>query len=219
VVSVYALILLIALVAPTSLAEDMLIPEDEEDPAGGGGEAALEAPSVPTAPSDPRIPQVPSVPGTGIDVPDEEVSDGIASPVETLPPEKDEVPFITPQSPLYLVVALVVIGVMTTYAPGEIRRMRIEAALRASMDGRLALAMGDFIVALTAFDRAIDQAHTAYTRRWRVDRPAEWRLLPDSFYISLWRGRAAALMGMGRKKSAVATSRLADELEAAVDTE
>jgi hypothetical protein len=40
--------------------------------------------------------------------------------------------------------------------------------------------------------------------------------MPDDFYISLWRGRASALRGMGRDKAALATTRLADELEAVV---
>ena len=141
----------------------------------------------------------------------------VTVPLETVPPEDDDQPFVLPDRLGWILIALVVLGVVSSYAPGEIQRIRIESAHRESMDARLALAMGDFPTALAAFDRAIEQAHSAYTRRLKVGGPATWRLLPDGFYISLWRGRAAALVGMGRRRTAVATSRLADELEAAID--
>lgn len=162
-----------------------------------------------------------SVPGTSGVVPLEPAGangDGAtANPVETLPPTGDDsFEPITPNDPLIIVLVLVVFGAVGLYAPGEIRRMRIESAFRESLDARLALAQGEFVVALAGFDRAIDQAHPAYTRRKHVSRPAEWMLMPDGFYISLWRGRASALRGVGRKKAATATMRLADELEIVV---
>ncbi len=138
-------------------------------------------------------------------------------PVETIPRKGADTydPFPT-LDPLIIVVMIVVFGALALYAPGEIQRMRIESAFRESLDARLALAKGEFVMALAGFDRAIEQAHPAYTRRLRVDRPADWTLMPDDFYISLWRGRASALRGIGREKAAVATARLADELEAVV---
>jgi hypothetical protein len=196
------------------------------DPGGGGtGDGdyggSTDTPGAPgTAPGqDPAPgPGVPvdggGVPGGG---PSGDVDVDVTVPVETLPPDGDGSPFVLPGNLVLVLIALVVLGVLSSYAPGELQRMRIESAHRESMDARLALAMGDFATALAAFDRAIEQAHPAYTRRLTVGGPASWRLLPDGFYISLWRGRAAALMGMGRRRSAVATSRLADELEAAVN--
>ena len=162
-----------------------------------------------------------SVPGTNGAVPVDPAdasSDGAtANPLETLPPTGDDsFEPITPNDPLLIVLVLVVFGAVGLYAPGEVRRMRIESAFRESLDARLALAQGKFIVALAGFDRAIDQAHPAYTRRQHVGRPAEWTLMPDGFYISLWRGRASALMGLGRERAATATMRLADELDTVV---
>ncbi len=138
-------------------------------------------------------------------------------PVETVPRKGADTydPFPT-LDPLIIVALIVVFGALALYAPGEIQRMRIESAFRESLDARLALAQGEFVMALAGFDRAIEHAHPAYTRRLRVDRPADWTLMPDDFYISLWRGRASALRGIGREKAAVATARLADELEAVV---
>jgi len=162
-----------------------------------------------------------SVPGASGAVPVNPVitsTDGAtADAVETLPPTGDDsFEPITPNDPLIIVLVLVVFGAVGLYAPGEVRRMRIESAFRESLDARLALAQGEFVVALAGFDKAIDEAHPAYTRRKHVGRPAEWTLMPDGFYISLWRGRASALMGMGREKAATATTRLADELEIVV---
>ncbi len=162
-----------------------------------------------------------SLPGTSGLVP-LEPADAIgggatANPVETLPPAGDDsFEPLTANDPLIIVLVLVVFGAVGLYAPGEVRRMRIESAFRESLDARLALAQGEFVVALAGFDRAIDQAHPAYTRRKHVSKPAEWTLMPDGFYISLWRGRANALRGIGRKKAATATMRLADELEIVV---
>ncbi|MCK4970933.1 MAG: hypothetical protein KAS77_10405 [Thermoplasmata archaeon] len=162
-----------------------------------------------------------SVPGTSASVPLEpgDASGGgaTANPVETLPPTGDDsFEPLTGNDPLIILLVLVVFGAVGLYAPGEVRRMRIESAFRESLDARLALAQGEFVVALAGFDRAIDQAHPAYTQRKHVSRPVEWTLMPDGFYISLWRGRASALSGMGRKKAATATMRLADELEIVV---
>jgi hypothetical protein len=157
---------------------------------------------------EPGVPEVPENPdGTGTTF----------IPVETPPPQPEPYNPLAMFNPLLLLVIILVIGALAAYVPGEVQRMRIETAFRESMDARLALAKGDFTVALAGFDRAIDQAHQAYTRRTRVNRPAEWKLLPDEFYIGLWRGRASALFGLGRTKSASATTRLADELEAVVN--
>ncbi len=195
---------------------------------GDGGDTAPGDPNSPSEGQDgpdqgaaPEIPTPPGTPGGGGTDPGDGVQvnpgSGLPLPIETPPPREDGGPFVLPGNLALLLIALVVIAVVGSYAPGEIQRMRIEAASRDSMDARLALAKGDFSEALVAFDRAIEQAHAAYTRRISIGGPAQWRLLPDGFYISLWRGRAAALMGMGRRRSAAATSRLADELEAAVD--
>jgi hypothetical protein len=94
--------------------------------------------------------------------------------------------------------------------------MRIEEAWRISNGGRLALARGEFALALAAFDDAIEEAHAAYTRRVGPGQPVEWKLIPDSFYIGLWRGRAAALRGLGRVRSAQFMETMARELEATV---
>ncbi len=200
-----------------ALATDVVLVEDDGAdgiPSEDGQGKSTGSEGVPTVPSDPPLPDDdddPTTPGSG------GATDVLPIPVETVPPKKDKgFPLSAPDNPVYILIAMVIIGVLTTYAPGEIRRMRIETAHREAMGARLALARGEFTLALVAFDRAIDQAHSAYTRRVRIDRPSEWALLPDGFYISLWRGRAAALMGLGRKRSAVATMRIADELEAAV---
>ena len=209
------------------LGEDVVVPgvpEGEEPVAGSDGtpggvdtsvdqgqspetvvQTEVEQPQVPVSIEDPAVPD----PGT-------EDSSGF-HPVETLPPEKDD-PFdrYLPENPLIILAFLAVLGALALYAPGEIQRLRIESAFRESMDARLALARGDFASALAGFDRAIDQAHLAYTRRVRVDRPAEWRLMPDEFYISLWRGRAQALRGLGRVRTADTITRLADELESVI---
>jgi hypothetical protein len=162
-----------------------------------------------------------SLPGTSGSVllePADAIGGGAtANPVETLPPTSDDsFEPLTANDPLIILLVLVIFGAVGLYAPGEVRRMRIESAFRESLDARLALAQGEFVVALAGFDRAIDQAHPAYTQRKHVSRPVEWTLMPDGFYISLWRGRANALRGMGRKKAATATMRLADELEIVV---
>ncbi len=150
----------------------------------------------------------------GDDVPmppeEEEVPDG----AETLPPASKPVDFQVGNWIWVLLIIVIVSGAMATYMPGEVRRMRIQSAQREYMDARLALAQGDFASALVGFDSAIEEAQRAYTRRDRVNGPAEWVILPDEFYINLWRGRAHALQGIGRQRLANATFQLADELEA-----
>jgi hypothetical protein len=185
--------------------EGAATPQDEE----AGGEGVPTVPQEPTVPGDGSVPEVPT---------DPDGDDSRISPVETIPPKGDS-PFepLLPGNPLLLFLLLMVFGALAAYVPGEVRRIRIETALQESMDARLALARGEFVVALAGFDRAIEQAHRAYTRRHRVQGTAEWVLLPDHFYIGLWRGRAAALMGLGRVKTAVATQRLANEMESIVD--
>ena len=211
-----ALVLSVCTLAFGALATDVVMVEDDgadgipwEDgqgvPTGSEG-----VPGVPSDPPPPDDDEDPTTPGSG------GTSDVLPIPVETVPPKDEGFPLSTPDNPIFMVIVMVIVGVLTTYAPGEIRRIRIETAHREAMGARLALARGEFALALAAFDRAIDQAHSAYTRRVRIDRPAEWALMPDGFYVSLWRGRAAALMGLGRKRSAVGTLRIADELEAAV---
>ncbi len=152
----------------------------------------------------------------GDDVPmppeEEDVIDG----AETLPPASKPVDFQVGNWIWVLLIIVIVSGVMATYMPGEVRRMRIQSAQREYMDARLALAQGDFASALVGFDSAIEEAQRAYTRRNRVNGPAEWVLMPDEFYINLWRGRAHALRGIGRERLANATFQLADELEATV---
>jgi hypothetical protein len=158
-----------------------------------------------------------TVSGDDVPLPPEEPVDGVgASGVETLPPEKDQVDYQVLNWPLLLLVIALISGAMATYMPQEIRRMRIQSAQREYMDARLALAQGDYATALVGFDTAIDEAQRAYTRRQGLSGPAEWVLLPDEFYINLWRGRAMALQGIGRERLARATHRLADELAAAV---
>jgi len=152
------------------------------------------------------VPMPPEEPGVGID----------ASGVETVPPEKDPVEFQVLNWPFLLLIIAIVAGTMATYMPREIRRMRIQSAQREYMDARLALAQGDYASALVGFDTAIEEAQMAYTRRQSVSGPAEWVLLPDEFYINLWRGRAMALQGIGRDRLAKATHKLADELAATV---
>jgi hypothetical protein len=210
-----------------SLGEDVqvpAIPGDGDGQGGSGGDPGSGGTDDGSGPSGIGFPidfNAESVPGASGVVhvdPVDTGSDGAsASPVETLPPSVgDSFEPITPNDPLIIVLVLVVFGAVGLYAPGEVRRMRIESAFRESLDARLALAQGEFIVALAGFDKAIDQAHPAYTRRQYVGRPAEWTLMPDGFYISLWKGRARALMGMGREKAATATMRLAEELEIVV---
>ncbi len=136
--------------------------------------------------------------------------------VETLPPARDGPDLSVLDRYAIILVVLAVVTAMAVYMPRAVQMTRIDIAQRESMGARLALARGDFAGALAGFDRAIDEAQLAYTRKRRVDRPAEWTMLPDAFYISLWRGRASALRGLGRVKAALATNRLADELEAVV---
>ena len=225
VLAALTLILALSFLAGSGLAVDVPLPDDpdgDDGPGPGGSEPSSGSEGVPSVPTDPVPPDDgdDGDDGDGRDDPTAPVpgegSSGLPSAVETLPPKDDGPLLSTPDDPVFILIALVIIGVVSAYAPGEVRRMRIEAAHREAMDGRLALAKGEFSSALSAFDRAIEQAHTAYTRRVRIDRPADWALMPDVFYISLWRGRAAALMGLGRQRSAAATSRLADELEIAV---
>ncbi len=136
--------------------------------------------------------------------------------VETVPPVKDPVEFQVANWMLLLLIITIVSGVLATYVPGEVRRLRIRSAQREYMDARLALAKGDFPSALVGFDLAIEEAQRAYTRRASINGPAEWVLMPDEFYINLWRGRAQALMGIGRERVARATDQMADELADAV---
>jgi len=221
-----------------SLGEDLQVPvvpgdpdgqrDTSEDPSSGGTDdgdgTGGEAPPDGSGSSGIGIPidfEAVSVPGASGTVPVEPAGvsgDGVTvNPVETLPPTGDDsYEPITPNDPLIIVLVLVVFGSVGLYAPGEIRRMRIESAFRESLDARLALAQGEFVLALAGFDKAIDQAHPAYTIRQYVGRPAEWTLMPDEFYISLWRGRARALSGLGREKAATVNMRLADELEIVV---
>jgi hypothetical protein len=135
---------------------------------------------------------------------------------ETVPPESKQVDYQVNKWLLILLVITIVSGALATYMPGEIQQMRIRTAQREYMDARLALAQGDFASALVGFDNAIDEAQRAYTRKDRLNGPAEWVLMPDEFYINLWRGRAQALRGIGRDRLARATDQLADELAAAV---
>lgn len=136
--------------------------------------------------------------------------------VETVPPKTKPVEFQVTNWMLILLVVVILSGAMATYMPHEVRRMRIQSAQREYMDARLALAQGDFTTALVGFDSAIDEAQRAYTRRDRVNGPAEWVLMPDEFYINLWRGRAHALRGIGRERLAQATLEMAEELEASM---
>jgi hypothetical protein len=138
--------------------------------------------------------------------------------VETLPPEQKEVEYQVGKWLLVVLVITIVSGAMATYMPGEIQQMRIRTAQREYMDARLALAKGDYPSALVGFDNAIEEAQRAYTRKDRLNGPAEWVLMPDDFYINLWRGRAQALRGIGRERLARATTQLADELAAAVSS-
>lgn len=134
--------------------------------------------------------------------------------VETVPPERKPVDYEVGNWLLILLVIIMVAGALATYMPGEVRRMRIQSAQREYMDARLALAQGDYPTALVGFDTAIEEAQRAYTRKNRLNGPAEWVLMPDEFYVNLWRGRAQALKGIGRERLANATHDLADELEA-----
>lgn len=178
---------------------------DDGQSSGAVAQSDVEQPNIPVSIDDPVVPDPSTEDSTGF------------HPVETLPPEKDD-PFerYLPDNPLIILAFLAVLGAVALYAPGEVQRLRIESAFRESLDARLALARGDFATALAGFDRAIEQAHLAYTRRVRVDRPAEWRLIPDEFYIGLWRGRAQALRGLGRVRTADTITRLADELESVI---
>ena len=164
--------------------------------------------------------------GTSMDAPATTLTD-VSSPdpvvnpqdpprTETLPREKGPSPLQLPGGSWAILVVASVIGVISTWAPGEIRRMRVEEAWRISNGGRLALARGEYALALAAFDDAIEEAHAAYTRRVGPGQPVEWKLLPDRFYIGLWRGRAAALRGLGRERSAEFMETMAGELEATV---
>ena len=158
--------------------------------------------------------------GTGgpvvLDVPSGTDGSGTVTGIETVPPPAQGTGLSVFQRYAIIIVIAAVIASMAIYMPRAVQMTRIDIAQRESMAARLALARGDFAGALAGFDRAIDEAQMAYTRKRRVDRPAEWTMLPDAFYISLWRGRAAALRGLGRVKTALATNWLADELEAVV---
>jgi hypothetical protein len=152
------------------------------------------------------VPVEPQVPEEG------PVHDG----AETVPPESRPVDLQVGNWMLVLVAIALVSGALATYAPREVRKMRMESAQREYMDARLSLAQGDFVSALVGFDSAIEEAQRAYTRRDRVNGPAEWVILPDEFYINLWRGRAMALRGIGRERLAEATFKMVDELESSV---
>ncbi len=152
----------------------------------------------------------------GDDVPMPSEEDGQPDGAETLPPESKPVEFEVANWMLILIVLVIVSSALATYMPGEVRKMRIQSAQREYMDARLALAQGDYTTALVGFDSAIEEAQLAYTRRDRVNGPAEWVLMPDDFYINLWRGRAYALHGIGRERLARATLEMVDELEAVV---
>jgi hypothetical protein len=209
-----AIVVLLVSLAAASSGANVYVPGDDAPDGGSGTGVPDSGTSAPQAPTVPDVPEDDPVPGTKDPVEDQ---DSLTSPLETLPPEKDDgFPLIIPGNPIYILIVIVILGVISTYAPGEIRRIRIETAHRESMAARLSLARGDFVAALAGFDRAIDQAHSAYTRRWNVDKPAEWKLMPDRFYISLWQGRAVSLFGVGRRKSAAATMRMVRELEATV---
>lgn len=146
----------------------------------------------------------------------EPVEDTEPSGVETVPPETRPVDYQVSNWMLILLVVMIVSGALATYMPGEVRKMRIQSAQREYMDARLALAQGDYPGALVGFDTAIEEAQRAYTRRHSVSGPAEWVLMPDDFYINLWRGRAMALRGVGRERLANATFQLVEELEASL---
>ena len=153
---------------------------------------------------------------TEISSPDPVVNPQDPPRTETLPKDKGPSALQLPGGTWAALVVVCVIGVISTWAPGEVRRMRIESAWRISNGGRLALARGEFALALAAFDDAIEEAHAAYTRRVGPGEPVEWKLLPDAFYIGLWRGRAAALRGLGRVRAAQFMETMARELEATV---
>jgi len=152
----------------------------------------------------------------GISAPDPSVQPHDPPRTETLPRDKGPSPLRVPGGTWTILVIVTVIGVISTWAPPEVRRMRIESAWRISSGGRLALARGEFALALAAFDEAIEEAHAAYTRRVGPGQPVEWKLLPDAFYIGLWRGRATALRGLGRVRAAEFMETMARELESAV---
>jgi len=154
--------------------------------------------------------------GADVPMPSEEPDPDPVDGAETVPPVKDPVEFQVFNWPLLLLIIALISGAMATYMPREVRRMRIQSAQREYMDARLAMAQGDYASALVGFDTAIDEAQRAYTRRQSVSGPAEWVLMPDEFYINLWRGRAMALQGIGRERLAQATHQLADELAATV---
>ncbi len=185
---------LLAVLAASAVAE-VGVPVDGATTTDGG-----------VAPLDPGVPEVPGV-------------DDDAPRIETPPPEPSSPApgFVLPEGlPIILIVVLVSATVIYTYAPAGVQRMRIETAWRMSNQGRLMLAKGEFRIALDDFDRAIEEAHAAYTRRDGGKGPVEWRLRPDAFYVGLWRGRAAALRGMGRRRAAEFTETMASELETAV---
>jgi len=185
---------LLAVLAAPAAAQDVL-PLDGTAVAGGD-----------VAPLDPAVP---AVPGGDVDAPR----------IETPPPEGSSPAsgFVLPEGfPFILIVVLVSATIIYTYSPAGVQRMRIETAIRVSTEGRLMLARREFDGALEAFDRAIEEAHAAYTTRNGGRGPVEWRLRPDAFYVGLWRGRAAALRGMGRERAAGFTEAMASELEGAV---
>jgi hypothetical protein len=169
----------------------------------------------------PTTPEVPDEPDPG-DAPSPAVPDPGGGPeggtdnLETLPPESSAPDFRLPNGFPFLIIVIIVATLVGSWAPSQVTRIRLEIATRESMDARLALAQGDFVIALAAFDRAIEQAHAAYTKREDTGGTTEWRLLPDQFYISLWKGRSTALNGLGRTRAAEFTMSLAEELEATV---
>jgi hypothetical protein len=212
-------VLLVLLSTATAVAQEGVpveVPASPPPPSDGIATEGGPDPSVPSVPDVPDVPGVPGVPSVP-DVPD---GGDDAPRVETPPVAKDDgLVYRVPGGLPLLIVLVVSVGVISSYTPGGVRRMRIEAAWRVSNKGRLALAMGDFATALAAFDLAIDEAHAAYTRRDGTGgggRAIEWTLTPDAFYIGLWKGRAAALRGMGRHRAAEFTDVLASELEGAV---
>jgi len=212
------LLVALALVAAPLLASDVGLPvaNDDGTAVGDGAAAELGSPVEDGTTVAVAASVAESVTAGGVSTPDPVVQPQDPPRIETLPKEKGPGPMRLPGGTWAVLVVAVVIGVISTWAPGEVRRMRIESAWRVSNGGRLALARGQFALALAAFDDAIEEAHAAYTRRVGPGEPVEWKLLPDAFYIGLWRGRAAALRGLGRVRAAEFTETMARELEATV---
>jgi hypothetical protein len=123
---------------------------------------------------EPGVPEVPENPdGTGTTF----------IPVETPPPQPEPYNPLAMFNPLLLLVIILVIGALAAYVPGEVQRMRIETAFRESMDARLALAKGDFTVALAGFDRAIDQAHARRVLHRPLERSGQRPFRPGSHQV------------------------------------